>query len=213
MKLLSLRTPTLSSLRSRAPYRFDGVWPAFALRAPAGRPSGPRSFALDGVAPRLSPRSYVADGACLVGDVVLGEHSSVWFGAVIRGDNGSIRIGARSNVQDGAVIHCLPEGEVLIGAQVSIGHLATIHGATIGDRCLVGINAVVMDGASIGRDTLVAAGSVVTGGRRFEPGVLLRGSPARVVRGLTDRELAGIEANALQYVARADRFRQSLRRL
>jgi carbonic anhydrase/acetyltransferase-like protein (isoleucine patch superfamily) len=185
-----------------------------ANRGAASRESGkPRTFALDGIAPRLSQLSYVADGACLVGDVVLGEHSSVWFCAVIRADNGPIRIGTRSNVQDGAVIHCLPHGEVLVGAQVSIGHLATIHGASIGDRCLVGMNAVVMDGTQIGDDTLVAAGSIVAGGRRFEPGVLLRGSPARVMRVLTDRERAGILANAQQYVARAERFHRELRRL
>ena len=174
---------------------------------------GPGTFALDGIAPRLSPLSYVAEGAFLIGDVVLGEHSSVWFCAVIRGDNGSIRIGGHTNVQDGAVIHCLPDGEVVVGAQVSIGHLATIHGACIGDRCLVGMNAVVMDGASLGHDTLVAAGSIVAAGRRFEPGMLLRGSPARVVRALTDRELAAIQVNALQYVARAERFRRTLQRL
>jgi carbonic anhydrase/acetyltransferase-like protein (isoleucine patch superfamily) len=216
MRLVVNRAPARSSLRART-----GECPAFALRASAGKraaappgtKAGPRTFALDGVAPRLDPLSYVADGACLVGDIVLSEHSSVWFGAVIRGDNGSIRIGCHSNVQDGAVIHCLPEGEVVIGAQVSIGHLATIHGASIGDRCLIGMNAVVMDGTRIGHDTLVAAGSIVAGGRAFEPGVLLRGSPARVVRALTDRELAGIQANALQYVARADRFRRALRRL
>ena len=169
-----------------------------------------RLIALDGVAPRLGALAYVADSASLVGDVVLGEHASVWFGAVIRGDNGSIRIGPRSNVQDGAVIHCLPQGEVAIGAEVSIGHLATVHGACIGDRCLVGMNAVVMDGARIGRDTLIAAGSVVTGGRSFEPGLLLRGSPARAVRQLTQAELAAIRTNAAQYVARADRFRRLL---
>ena len=194
--------------------------PAGVPRNSAGSPAvarsaeaGPRTFALDGLAPRLSRPSYVADGACLVGDVVLGEHSSVWFCAVIRADNGPIRIGTHSNVQDGAVIHCLPQGEVVVGAQVSIGHLATIHGASIGDRCLVGMNAVVMDGASLGDDTLVAAGSIVAGGHRFEPGVLLRGSPARVVRALTDRERAAIQANAQQYVARAERFRLALRRL
>src|SRR6267378_583902 len=153
---------------------------------------GPGTFALDGIAPRLSPLSYVAEGAFLIGDVALGEHSSVWFCAVI---------------------HCLPDGEVVVGAQVSIGHLATIHGACIGDRCLVGMNAVVMDGASIGHDTLVAAGSIVAAGRRFEPGILLRGSPARAVRALTDRELAAIQVNALQYVARAERFRRTLQRL
>lgn len=160
----------------------------------------------------MSRLSYVAEGAYLVGDVELGEYSSVWFCAVVRADNGPIRIGGHSNVQDGAVIHCLPEGEVVVGTQVSIGHLATVHGARIGDRCLVGMNAVVMDGAHIGHDTLVAAGSIVAGGRRFEPGVLLQGSPARVVRALTDRELAGIQANAAQYTARAERFRRELRR-
>ena len=169
-----------------------------------------RLLALDGVAPRLGALVYLADSASLVGDVVLGERASVWFGAVIRGDNGSIRIGPCSNVQDGAVIHCLPQGEVAIGAEVSIGHLATIHGACIGDRCLVGMNAVVMDGVRIGHDTLVAAGSVVTGGRSFEPGLLLRGSPARAIRALTQAELAAIRANAAQYVARADRFRRLL---
>ncbi len=170
-------------------------------------------FALDGATPRISPLSYVADGAVLVGNVVLEDHASVWFGAVVRGDNGSIRIGSGSNVQDGAVIHCLPEGEVTIGAQVSIGHLAAIHGAAIGDRCLVGMCAVVLDGAVIGPDTLVAAGSVVAGGRRFEPGVLLRGSPACAVRALTARELAAIRTNATQYMDRAERFRRGLRRL
>jgi len=206
MRLLLTRGRTRSYLRVRPP----GA--AVALAAPPGQ-GGPRTFALDGVAPRLGPRSYVADGACLVGDVALDEYVSVWFGAVLRGDNGSIRIGRQSNVQDGAVIHCLPDGEVVVGAQVSIGHLAAIHGASIGDRCLIGMCAVVMDGAVIGHDTLVAAGSIVAGGRRFEPGVLLRGSPACAVRALTERELAGIQANATQYVVRADRFRRALRRV
>jgi carbonic anhydrase/acetyltransferase-like protein (isoleucine patch superfamily) len=187
---------------------------ALASRGPAAcGPAAAGAYALDGLAPRVSPLGYVADGAFLVGDVVLGEHSSVWFCAVVRGDNGPIRIGCQSNVQDGAVVHCLPHGEVVIGAQVSIGHLATVHGACIGDRCLVGMNAVVMDGARIGHDTLVAAGSIVPGGRQFEPGVLLRGSPARIVRPLTEGELAAIRANALQYASRAERFRRALRRL
>jgi carbonic anhydrase/acetyltransferase-like protein (isoleucine patch superfamily) len=124
-----------------------------------------------------------------------------------------VRIGSQSNVQDGAVIHCLPGGEVVIGRQVSIGHLATIHGACIGDRCLIGMGAVVMDGVTLCHDTLVAAGSVVAGGGQYDPGVLLRGAPARAVRTLTDRECADIQANALQYVVRAERFRRALRRL
>ena len=213
MKLVVNRIAVGSTLRGRAPHRLDGVRnPRPGVRSEKGS-GGPHTFALNAVAPRLSRLSYVADSACVVGDVELGEHASVWFCAVIRADNGPVRIGCKSNVQDGAVIHCLPDGEVVVGAEVSIGHLATVHGACIGDRCLVGMNAVVMDGTRIGHDTLVAAGSIVAGGRRFEPGVLLQGSPARVVRALTDRELAWIQANALQYTARAERFRRELRRL
>jgi len=175
--------------------------------------SRPRTFALDGLRPRLGANSFVADGAFIIGDVYLGEQASAWYCAVIRGDNGAVRIGFQSNVQDGSVVHCLPGGQVLIGAQVSIGHLATIHGARVGDRCLIGIGAVVLDGAILGHDTLVAAGSIVTGGRTYEPGVLLRGCPARAVRVLSERELAGIRTNALEYVARADRFRRALQPL
>jgi carbonic anhydrase/acetyltransferase-like protein (isoleucine patch superfamily) len=213
MKLVVNRVAAGCNLRAKAPHRWVGVRnPRDAARSQL-QCRARYTFALDGAAPRVSRLSYVADTACLVGDVVLGDHASVWFCAVIRADNGPIRIGCNSNVQDGAVIHCLPDGEVVVGAHVSIGHLATVHGACIGDRCLVGMNAVVMDGAQIGHDTLVAAGSIVAGGRRFEPGVLLRGSPARVVRALTDRELAGIQANALQYTARAERFRRELTRI
>jgi carbonic anhydrase/acetyltransferase-like protein (isoleucine patch superfamily) len=213
MKVVVNRIAAGASPRARPPHRLIGARELrVGLRSERG-PSRPLTFALDGMAPHLSPFTYVAEGACLVGDVVLGEHSSVWFCAVIRADNGPVRIGQNSNVQDGAVIHCLPNGQVGVGAHVSIGHLATVHGACIGDRCLVGMNAVVMDGARIGHDTLVAAGSIVAGGHCFEPGVLLQGSPARVVRTLTDRELAGILANAEQYAARAELFRRKLSRL
>jgi carbonic anhydrase/acetyltransferase-like protein (isoleucine patch superfamily) len=208
------RAPALSSLAVRALDRHDG-----ARRPPVARGAaraaidapGPRLFALNGLKPQLGAYAYVAAGAFIIGDVVLGEFSSAWFCAVIRGDNGRVRIGRDSNVQDGAVIHCLPAGEVTIGAQVSIGHQATIHGACIGDRCLIGMGAVVMDDARIGHDTLVAAGSIVSGGRRYEPGVLLRGAPARAVRALTECERAGIQANAREYVGRAGRFRRLLR--
>ena len=214
--MTTFRSPARSNLRARASFRLDWL-PAPRPELRAARAAlcagGARTFALDGAVPRLGALSYVADGAFLVGDVALGDHCSVWFGAVIRADNGPIRIGRQSNVQDAAVIHCLPGGEVLIGTQVSIGQTATIHGACIGDRCLIGMGAVVMDGVSIGHDTLVAAGSIVSSGRRFEPGTLLRGNPAQAVRALTDREVAGIQSNALQYVTRADRFRHALRRV
>ncbi len=182
------------------------------MPAPRAR-AGAYRLALDGLAPRVAPGAFVADGACLVGDVALEEHASVWFCAVLRGDNGSIRIGRQSNVQDGAVIHCLPGGRVDIGAQVSIGHQATIHGASVGDRCLIGMHAILMDGVCIGQDSLVAAGSVVPAGRRFEGGWLVRGRPARAVRPLTDRELGHLQANALEYVARSARFLRGLQAL
>jgi len=173
----------------------------------------PRLFALEGLAPCLDDTVYVADGAFVIGDVRLGTRCSVWFGAVLRADNGSIHIGADSNVQDGAVIHCLPGERVDIGARVSIGHLACIHGASIGDRCLIGMQALVMDRAVIAADTLIAAGAVVPPDRSYGPGLLLRGRPARPVRRLAPNELDRIQANALEYVARAARFAHALRPL
>lgn len=172
-----------------------------------------RLFALDGLAPRLAAGAFVAEGAFVVGDVHLAEGSSVWFGAVIRADNGAVRIGPRSNVQDGAVIHCLPSGQVELGQGVSVGHQAAIHGATIGDHCLIGLHAIVLDGARLGIDTIVAAGSLVPPGRSFEPGVLVKGRPARAVRPLTGAERDHIRANAHEYVERAARFTRGLRRV
>jgi carbonic anhydrase/acetyltransferase-like protein (isoleucine patch superfamily) len=196
----------------------DAAGPGEALRPchepfailPASVRASVRIFALDGLQPRAAAGAFVADGACLVGDVTLARRASVWFCAVLRADNGPIRIGECSNVQDGAVIHCLPGGRVELGSRVSIGHQAAIHGARIGDRCLIGMQAIVMDGAQIEQDTLVAAGSVVPPGRRFGPGMLVRGRPARAVRTLTVRELDQIQTNALEYVARAERFARSL---
>jgi carbonic anhydrase/acetyltransferase-like protein (isoleucine patch superfamily) len=179
------------------------------------RLAGARSgclYALEGLAPRLGPATYIAGGAHVIGDVELADRCSVWFGAVLRADNGAIRIGARSNIQDGAVIHCLPQGRVELGACVSVGHQAAIHGASIADRCLIGIQAIVLDGARLECDTLVAAGSLVPPGRRFEPGVLVKGRPACAVRRLTSRELDHILANALEYAARAERFARALQR-
>jgi carbonic anhydrase/acetyltransferase-like protein (isoleucine patch superfamily) len=194
--------------------RFNG---ANRQQHPAGpwRLAGARSgclYALEGLAPRLGPGTYVAHGAHLIGDVELADRCSVWFGAVLRADNGAIRIGPRSNVQDGAVIHCLPQGRVELGACVSVGHQAAIHGASIADRCLIGIQAIVLDGVRLQSDTLVAAGSLVPPGRCFEPGVLVKGRPARAVRRLSARELDHIQANALEYAARAERFARALQR-
>jgi carbonic anhydrase/acetyltransferase-like protein (isoleucine patch superfamily) len=170
-------------------------------------------YAFDGRAPRIAAGAFVAAGAVVVGDVQVGEGGSVWFGAVLRGDNGAIRIGPRSNVQDGAVIHCLPAGRVELGCGVSVGHQAAIHGASIGDHCLIGLHAIVLDGARIGSDTLVAAGSLVPPGRCFGPGVLVKGRPARAVRCLTAAERDHIRSNADEYVERAGRFARGLQAL
>jgi carbonic anhydrase/acetyltransferase-like protein (isoleucine patch superfamily) len=167
-------------------------------------------FALGSRAPELCRSAYVAPGACLIGDVELGARSSVWFCSVLRGDNGPIRVGARSNVQDAAVVHCRPGGHVSIGCLVSIGHQASIHGASVGDRCLIGMQAIVMDDAEISHDTLVAAGSVILARRRYEPGVLLRGRPARVVRALSKPEIDLIRTTALEYEERAALYQSRL---
>jgi carbonic anhydrase/acetyltransferase-like protein (isoleucine patch superfamily) len=140
-------------------------------------------------APRLHGSVLVAGGARVVGDVEIGEGSSVWFNAVIRGDTSFVRIGARTNVQDGAVVHTDTGKPCAIGDDCTVGHLAIVHGCTIGNGCLIGMGAVVLSGAVIGDGSIVGAGSVVPEGTEFQPGSLLVGSPAKRIRGLTDEDL------------------------
>ena len=161
-----------------------------------------------GVLPSLGAGVYVDPTALVIGDVVLGEDVSVWPLAVIRGDVNFIRIGARSNVQDGSVLHVsrpYPGQEagapLLIGEDVVIGHKVVVHGCTIGNRVLVGIGAIVLDGVVVADDVMIGAGSVVTPGKRLEPGGLYVGNPARRSRDLTALEIARIPAMAAFYVA------------
>ena len=149
---------------------------------------------------------YVAPGAALIGDVVLGDSASIWFGAVLRGDNDRIRVGARSNIQDGCVLHTDEGLELVVGDGVSVGHRAVLHGCRIGNRCLIGIGSIIMNGARIGPDTIVGAGSLVTENKRFPEGVLVLGSPARVVRELGPGELQSVENAAARYVEKARQF-------
>lgn len=149
---------------------------------------------------------YVARDAALIGDVVLGDSASVWFGAVLRGDNDRIRVGARSNIQDGCILHTDEGLELVVGDGVSVGHRAILHGCRIGNRCLIGIGSIVMNGARIGADTIVGAGSLVTENKRFPEGVLVLGSPARVVRELDHDELQSVEIAAARYVEKARQF-------
>jgi carbonic anhydrase/acetyltransferase-like protein (isoleucine patch superfamily) len=143
---------------------------------------------------------FIAPGAVILGDVRIGAHSSVWYNAVLRGDTEPISIGSRTNVQDGAVLHVDAGSPCLIGAGVTIGHRAVVHGALIEDDVLIGIGAIVLDGARIGHDTIIGAGALVTGHSVIPPRSLVLGVPGRVVRQLTDEEVQSIRAAAEHYV-------------
>ena len=163
--------------------------------------------------PQLADSVYVAEEATVIGMVTLGARASVWSGAVVRGDNETIAIGAGSNVQEGAVLHADPGFPLAIGERVTIGHQAMLHGCTIGDGTLVGIQAVVLNGAVIGRNCLIGAGAIVTEGKSFPDRSLILGAPAKVARELSDEEVAGIERAAASYVERAPHFRDHLVRV
>jgi len=160
-----------------------------------------------GVSPRLAEDVFVAPNATVIGDVELAPGASVWFGAVLRGDIGPIRVGARSNVQDLACIH-LTEGlsSTEIGADVTIGHGAILHGCKVGDGCLIGMGAVVLDNAEIGAGSVIAAGSVVPPRRRVPPGSMVMGNPGKVVREVTAEEARLGRDGAAHYVENARRF-------
>lgn len=164
-------------------------------------------------APRIHETAWVAASAEVIGEVELGERASVWFGAVVRGDSGLIRIGSNSNVQDNSVLHADPGVPLTIGDNVTIGHQVMLHGCTIGDGALIGIQAIVLNGARIGRNCLVGAGAVVTEGKSFPDGTLILGAPAKVVRELTLEQVASLQGAASHYVENAQRFRTQLRKL
>lgn len=167
-------------------------------------------YRLGDAVPEIAANVYVAPGANIIGRVALGEHVSVWFGATLRGDNEQIRIGACSNVQENTVLHTDMGAPLTVGERVTIGHQAMLHGCTIGDGSLIGIQAVVLNDAVIGRSCLVAAGAVVTEGRNFPDRSLILGAPARVVRPLSDTEVARLWDSAQHYVQRAALFQLNL---
>ncbi|MCE9661447.1 MAG: gamma carbonic anhydrase family protein [Burkholderiales bacterium] len=167
-------------------------------------------YRLDDRVPRLQPGAWVADSATVIGDVELGEDASVWFGAILRGDSALISIGRRTNVQDGSVIHADEGVPTTLGDDVSIGHLVMLHGCTIGDGSLIGIGAVVLNHARIGKGCLVGARSLVTEGKTFPDGSMIMGSPAVVVRTLSAEQIAGLGRIAEHYVSNARRFRAGL---
>ncbi len=170
-------------------------------------------YALDDTAPELPAdnSAWIAPSADLIGAVRVGEDVGIWFGAVVRADNGVIAIGARTNVQDGAMLHSDPGAPLSIGRDCTIGHRATLHGCTIGDRVLVGMGATILNHAIIPDDCVVGAGALVTEGKTFPPGSLIVGVPARAVRSLDEAQRAGLLAAAAGYVARQRRYKGSLR--
>ncbi len=162
-------------------------------------------------APQIHPTAYVAASAVLIGRVTLEAHTSVWDGAVLRGDNEPIIIGANSNVQEGAVLHTDPGCPLTVGRGVTIGHQAMLHGCTIGDGALIGIQAVVLNKAVIGRECLVGAQALVTEGKVFDDAQVLMGSPAKAVKALSPEQRVGLASGARTYVARAELFRTTLK--
>jgi carbonic anhydrase/acetyltransferase-like protein (isoleucine patch superfamily) len=167
-----------------------------------------------GVAPQLAQSAYLAPGACVIGDVHVGEGSSLWFNVVVRGDVNSIRIGDRTNIQDGTVIHVTRDTHpTTIGNDVSVGHSVTLHGCDVHDNCLIGIGAIVLDGAEIGASSLVAAGTVVAPGTKIPPQSLVMGSPGRVKRVLTEDECKDIHSIAGRYLEYQEDYRTRVERI
>ena len=163
--------------------------------------------------PRIADTAWVADSAQVIGRVQMGASASVWFGAVLRGDNEWLTLGARVNVQDGSVLHSDPGFPLLLEDDVSIGHMVMLHGCTVGEGSLVGIQAVVLNGAKIGKGCLVGAGSVVTEGKEFPDHSLILGAPAKVVREVTPEQVARLRMTALHYVEKARMYGMQLKRL
>ncbi|HLI17281.1 MAG TPA: gamma carbonic anhydrase family protein [Rhodanobacteraceae bacterium] len=169
--------------------------------------------AYNGVLPRLGTRVYVDPAATVIGDVELGDDVSIWPGAVVRGDVESIRIGARTSIQDGAVLHVTHDGPYtpggspcIVGADVTVGHVAVLHACTIEDCCLIGMHATVLDGAVVKRHAFVGAGALVAPGKVVGEGELWIGNPARRVRKLSDREIEALRYSAQHYVQLKDEY-------
>jgi carbonic anhydrase/acetyltransferase-like protein (isoleucine patch superfamily) len=170
-------------------------------------------YAIDGVRPTLGEEVWIAPSAELIGDARLGDRTSVWFGAVIRADNTPILVGARTNIQEGAMLHSDPGSPLTVGEGCTVGHHAILHGCTIGADVLVGMGATILNGAVIGDGCLIGAGALVTEGKTFPPDTLIVGSPARAVRTLGPEARAGLRLSAEHYVQRAARFAAGLVRI
>ena len=167
-------------------------------------------YALDGVSPEIDATAWVAPSGQVIGNVRLGAGASVWFGAVLRGDNEPITVGEGTNIQENTVCHTDMGYPLSIGRDCTIGHRAMLHGCTIEDESLIGMGATVLNGARIGRNCLIGACALITEGKEIPPGSLVLGSPGKVVRALSDEEIAGLQRSAAGYRANARRFAAGL---
>lgn len=158
---------------------------------------------------RVDPTAFIAPGAVVVGDVTLGEDVGIWFNAVLRGDTAPLTIGARSNVQDLCLVHADPGYPATVGSDVTVGHRAIIHGATVQDGALIGMGAILLNGVVVGEQSLIGAGALLTQGKTFPPRSLILGSPARVIRELTEDDLRAMAANTASYVEKARSYREA----
>ena len=170
-------------------------------------------YQLDDLQPSIHASAWVADSAQVMGDVTLAAGSSVWIGVVARGDTATISIGKGSNIQDGSVLHADEGMPLVIGENVTVGHQVMLHGCTIGDGSLIGIQAAVLNGAKIGKNCLVGAGALVTEGKEFPDGCMILGSPAKAVRQLTDAQIEGLKMSAQHYMDNARRYKAGLKKL
>jgi carbonic anhydrase/acetyltransferase-like protein (isoleucine patch superfamily) len=158
---------------------------------------------------QIDPTAFIGQGVVIVGDVTLAAESSVWFNSTLRGDTTPIRVGARTNIQEGCILHADPGFPAVIGDDVTVGHGAIVHGATIGNKTLIGMRAVLLNGVVVGENSIVGACSLLTQGKVFPPGSLIMGVPARVVRALTEQEIEGNLMTAAHYVERSRAFMRS----
>ena len=170
-------------------------------------------YQLDDRTPQIAPSAWVADSAQVMGAVQIAADASVWFGAVLRGDNEPILIGEGSNIQDGSMLHSDYDKPLVVGKHVTVGHMVILHGCTIGDESLIGIGAVVLNGAKIGRNCLVGAGSLVTEGKEFPDGSMIMGTPAKVVRQLTPEQMEGLRESARRYIENGQRYKAGLKKI
>ncbi len=167
-------------------------------------------YSLTNRQPVIGSNAWIAPNATVIGDVILGNNSSIWWNAVLRGDTDQLRVGENSNIQDGSVLHTDAGIQLTVGKNVTVGHLVMLHGCTIGDGSLIGIKSVVLNGAVIGEHSLIGANSLVPEGKVIPPRSLVMGSPGKVVRELTDADVAKILRSAQMYVTNAERYRTQL---